>query len=240
LDLFPSQSTLISNKELRDIVMKKNIIKISLVIMGVLFSVSTVYAASDAYQNFIDWANQQKSEAKLQLKTNLDVSVEKEIASLNEKTNHLISESNKEISDLSIAEIEDTESTIHKALANHKNNLEVSANVINQNSANDFSEIVKKVNSHSSGTLNTLETDYRDEMSKITYNTFDKALVKENNLKSEKNLREEIKLTRSTIKQLKKIQAVEENQHIKDYIQRKIDLLENLITILQKNESSYN
>jgi hypothetical protein len=219
--------------------MKKNIIKISLVIMGILFSVSTVYAASDAYQNFIDWANQQKSEAKLQLKTNLDVSVEKEITSLNVKTNHLISESNKEIYDLSIAEIEDTESTINKALANHKNNLEVSANVINQNSANDFSEIVKKVNSHSSGILNTIETDYRDEMSKITYNKFDKDSVKENNLKSEKKLIEEIKLTRSTIKQLKKIQAVEENQHIKDYIQRKIDLLENLITILQKNESSY-
>jgi hypothetical protein len=218
--------------------MKKNIIKITLVIMGVLFSVSTVYASSNAYQNFIDWANQQTSEAKLQLKTNLDVSVEKDIALLNEKTNHVISESDIEISDISIAEIENTESTINNALANHKNNLEVSANEIIQNNANNFSEIVKKVNIQSSGILNTMETDYRDEMRKITYNTLDKALVKENNLKSEKNLREEIKLTRTTIKQLKKIQAVEDNRHIKDYIQRKIDLLENLITILQKNEST--
>jgi hypothetical protein len=219
-------------------VMKKFFIKISLVIMGVLFSVSTVYAASDAYQNFIDWANQQTSEAKLQLKTNLDVSVEKEIKLLNEKTNHLISESNKEISDIGITEIEDTESAINNALASHKNNLEISANEIIQNNTNNFSEIVKKVNIQSSGILNTIETDYRDEMSKITYNTLDKASVKENNLNSEKNLREEIKLTRTTIKQLKKIQAVEENQHIKDYIQRKIDLLENLITILQNNESA--
>jgi hypothetical protein len=217
--------------------MKKFFIKISLVIMGVLFSVSTVYAASDAYQNFIDWANQQTSEAKLQLKTNLDVSVEKEIELLNEKTNHLISESNKEISDIRITEIEDTESAINNALANHKHNLEISANGIIQNNTNN-SEVVKKVNIQSSGILNTIETDYRDEMSKIKYNTLDKASVKENNLKSEKNLREEIKLTRTTIKQLKKIQAVEENRHIKDYIKRKIDLLENLITILQKNEST--
>jgi hypothetical protein len=219
--------------------MKKFYIKISLVIIGVLFSVSTVYAASDAYQNFIDWANQQTSEAKLQLKTNLDVSVEKEIELLNEKTNHLISESNKEISDIRITEIEDTESAINNALANHKHNLEISANGIIQNNTNN-SEVVKKVNIQSSGILNTIETDYRDEMSKIKYNTLDKASVKENNLKSEKNLREEIKLTRTTIKQLKKIQAVEENRHIKDYIKRKIDLLENLITILQKNESTDN
>jgi hypothetical protein len=214
--------------------MKKNIIKISLVIMGVLFSVSTVYAASDAYQNFIDWANQEKNKAQIQLKTNLDVSVEKEIAILNEKTNHLISESNKEISNMSMTEMEDTKKAINSTLSNYQRNLESSASEISKNSARDFSEIVKKVNIQSSGILNTIETDYHDEMNKITYNTFDKASVKENKLKSAKNLREEIKLTRSTINQLKKDQAGEENQHIKDYIKRKIDLLEQLITLLQE------
>jgi hypothetical protein len=218
--------------------MKKNIIKISLVIMGVLFSVSTVYAASDAYQNFIDWANQEKNKAQLQLKTNLDVSVQKEIAILNEKTNHLISESNKEISNMSMTEMEDTKNAINSALANHQNNLELSASEISHNSANDFSEVAKKVNIKSSGILNTIETDYHDEMDKINYKTIDKASVKENKLKSAKNLREEIKLTRSTINQLKKDQAGEENQHIKDYIQRKIDLLEQLITLLQEGKST--
>jgi hypothetical protein len=214
--------------------MKKNIIKISVVIMGILFSVSTVYAASDAYQNFIDWANQEKNKAQIQLKTNLDVSVEKEIAILNEKTNHLISESNKEISNISMTETQDTKNAINSTLANHHNNLELSASEISKNSTEDFSEIAKKVNIQSSGILNTIETDYHDEINKITYNTFDKASVKENKLKSAENLREEIKLTRSTINQLKKDQAGEENQHIKDYIQRKIDLLEQLITLLQE------
>jgi hypothetical protein len=214
--------------------MKKNIIKISLVIMGVLFSVSTVYAASDAYQNFIDWANQEKNKAQLQLKMNLDVSVEKEIKILNEKTNHLISESNKEISNMSMTEMEDTKNTINSTLSNHQNNLELSASEISQNSANDFSEIAKKVNIQSSGILNTIETDYHNELSKNTYSTLDKASVKENKLKSAENLREEIKLTQSTINQLKKDQAGEENQHIKDYIQRKIELLEQLITLLQE------
>jgi hypothetical protein len=214
--------------------MKKKIIKISLVIMGVLFSVSTVYAASDAYQNFIDWANQEKNKAQIQLKTNLDVSVEKEIAILNEKTNHLISESNKDISNMRMTEMEDTKNAINSTLANHQYNLELSASEISKNSTDDFSEIAKKVNIQSSGILNTIETDYHDEVNKITYNTFDKASVKENKLKSAKNLREEIKLTRSTINQLKKDQAEEENQHIKDYIQRKIDLLEKLITLLKE------
>jgi hypothetical protein len=214
--------------------MKKKIIKISLVIMGVLFSVSTVYAASDAYQNFIDWANQEKNKAQIQLKTNLDVSVEKELAILNEKTNHLISESNKDISNMRMTEMEDTKNAINSTLANHQYNLELSASEISKNSTDDFSEIAKKVNIQSSGILNTIETDYHDEVNKITYNTFDKASVKENKLKSAKNLREEIKLTRSTINQLKKDQAEEENQHIKDYIQRKIDLLEKLITLLKE------
>jgi hypothetical protein len=214
--------------------MKKKIIKISLVIMGVLFSVSTVYAASDAYQNFIDWANQEKNKAQIQLKTNLDVSVEKELAILNEKTNHLISESNKDISNMRMTEMEDTKNAINSTLANHQYNLELSASEISKNSTDDFSEIAKKVNIQSSGILNTIETDYHDEVNKITYNTFDKASVKENKLKSAKNLREEIKLTRSTINQLKKDQAGEENQHIKDYIQRKIDLLEKLITLLKE------
>ncbi|CAG9607797.1 hypothetical protein [Pseudoneobacillus rhizosphaerae] len=214
--------------------MKKKIIKISLFIMGVLFSVSTVYAASDAYQNFIDWANQEKNKAQIQLKTNLDVSVEKEIAILNEKTNHLISESNKDTSNMRMTEMEDTKNAINSTLANHQYNLELSASEISKNSTDDFSEIAKKVNIQSSGILNTIETDYHDEVNKITYNTFDKASVKENKLKSAKNLREEIKLTRSTINQLKKDQAGEENQHIKDYIQRKIDLLEKLITLLKE------
>jgi predicted signal transduction protein with EAL and GGDEF domain len=214
--------------------MKKKIIKISLVMTGVLFSVSTVYAASDAYQNFIDWANQEKNKAQQQLKTNLDVSVEKEIALLNEKTNHLISESNKEIANMSMTEMEDTKNAINRTLANHKQNLELSASEISKNSSNNFSEIAKKINIHSSSILDTFETDYHDEMSKLTYNPVDKSSVEENYQKSAENLSNEIELTQESINQLKEIQAVEENQHIKDYIQRKIELLEQLIVLLQE------
>jgi hypothetical protein len=215
--------------------MKKIVIKISLVMMGLLFSVSTVYAASDAYQNFLDWANQEKNKVQLHLKTNLDESVEKEISVLNEKTNHLISGSNKEIFNMGLTEMEDTKNAIHSTLTNHQKNLELSASELGYKSANDFSEMEKKLNTMSSRILDSIETDYRDEMRNITYNnTLDNASIKENKMKSEKNLREEIKLTKSTIKQLKQVQAGEENQHIKDYIQRRIDLLEQLITILQE------
>jgi hypothetical protein len=213
--------------------MKKKIIKISLVVTGVLFSVSTVYAASDAYQNFIDWANQEKNKAQQQLKTNLEVSVEKEIALLNEKTNHLISESNKEIANMGMTEKEDTKNAINQTLANHQHNLELSASEISKNSGDDFTEIAKKVNVHSKSILDTIESSYHDEMSKLTYNTVDKASVENDYLKSAENLNKEIELTQESINQLKEVQAVEENQHVKDYIQRKIDLLEQLIVLLQ-------
>ena len=68
-----------------------------------------------------------------------------------------------------------------------------------------------------------------EELGELSYEEMDQGFVQQELLISTQNLQEEIKATRLTIERLQEIQESETNQEIKDYIQKKITFLNNLL-----------
>jgi hypothetical protein len=207
------------------------------VIIGIIFlffilGFGTVYAAPDAYQQFTDWAQSKTNKAKIQIKSNLRDMVDNQIAFLTNKTKNEIKESNGNLLEFSSGEILDTTHSITKRLNEHKKELESTSQILNQETDNDFNNIINRINTNTNYIMKSIETDYQTDLGQIAYANLNDNSTSDENMKSKQKLNEEIELTNSTINQLKEQKDAEQNQNIKEYIQKKIDFLNQLVSIL--------
>ncbi|MHC0037575.1 hypothetical protein [Pseudoneobacillus sp. C159] len=217
--------------------MPKNLIKIVLVALGLLFCVSSAYAASNTFQNLSVWANQQKSQAENHIKDQLNNNVEVQMALLNAKANQLLSNSNNEIIAMGNQTKEKTSTTINSALQTYKDNLQQTANEIEANSQNDMSQITEKIHQQTKKWSQSIE---EAELDNLAFQSLDTKAVNEQKEQSQQQLQEEIDLTIATIEQLDQLKESESNAHVKEYIQRKIDFLNDLIVLLNESHSKDN
>jgi hypothetical protein len=216
--------------------MKKRMIKILLVALGCLFCMSSVYAASSTYQQFTMWANKQKNQAEQQVKTNLNNNVEAQMAALNEKTNQLLLKSSNEITAMGNQEKLETTESINNKLNAHKENLNAVSEEIQTNSTNDFSKITENVKNHTNELVKSYETDFQADLGEMAFHKLDQETVKQQTEQSNQKLEEEIQLTFSAIQQLEELKKEESNELVKEYIQRKINFLNDLILLLNEDE----
>ncbi|MDZ5473333.1 hypothetical protein SM124_16565 [Bacillus sp. 31A1R] len=214
----------------------KRLIKKPLTWILIVFicSISTVYASTDTYHQTLAWAENQKKIAQYHLKTNLYETVNNQIAKLTYNTEESLQLSEKQLEDFSKLESLGTSDSITNALKKHENELEQTAQSIVNNTSLDFDNIVSRVNHTGNEITNSVEYDYLDELSKLSSNQLPEHKI--HSSQSNEQLDNEIQLTLATIHQLEMMLESESDPAIKEFILKKIDLLNQLIIILTDDD----
>lgn len=203
--------------------------------LGVLLSIGTVYAASNAYDQVMVWTGIKSADAQAQVESKIRSLVGNQLEKLNVSTNLKLAETDKQLLEISRLETLDTTGTIKKALNEETERLQQSEKEISDHSREDFEGVVSRANSAAEERLKTIETDYQDELGKLSYTQLGNPGLLDG--ETALNLSEEISETKASISQLQSIQSSEPNQAVKDFIQKKIDFLNQLILIMDEEKS---
>lgn len=201
------------------------------VAIGVFFGVGTVFAAPNLYDQILVWADIKTEDAKMEVETQIKELVMNQLQILNHEKADKLMESNMQLMELSKLEVEDTTGTIKNVLEAHTQQLNISAQEIQENSGKDFDLVVEKINAGTTDRVKTYETDYKEGLGELTHSSLKSPVSEGARGQAAANLKQEIQMTIDSINYLKELKDNEPNQAIKDYIQKKIDYLTYIINI---------
>lgn len=198
-------------------------------IMGVGLSLcfGMVYAAPDSYQQVLNWANHQTTTAQEEVKTSLHKIVKDQIALVNDGSTESIHTSEKLLKELSQLETGSTSDTIRTLVKEYEQDLNQSASTLTNVLPSETVAIQQRVNRKSDEIINQVETDYQQELSELGGSK-----LESENISGRTMLNKEISATKATIHHLHTLKEAESNEAIKKYIQRRIDVLNNLLVLL--------
>lgn len=207
-------------------IIKKN--KKWIIGIGLSLCFGVVYAAPDAYQQVLNWANHQTATAQEEVKTSLHKIIKDQIDLVNDGSTSSIHTSENILEELSQLETGSTSASIMTLVQEYEQDLNQSADTLANNALpSDKIAIQQRVNSKSDEIINQVETDYHEELSNLVGSK-----IESQNTSGRTMLNQEIKATQSTIHNLQTLKEAESNDAIKKYIQRRIDVLNHLLVLL--------
>lgn len=199
------------------------------IIIGILLSITTIYAAPNVQQQLVLWGQQKSNDAKLQVQTTLHDKVENQLSKLSDDNNSNLSQIIKKLERLSEFESIKTFNSINASLDVHMKEIEDSADILNNGIMDDFKQIVEKVNTQTDGVMKSIEYEDYQNIFELEDKKTEIDGYQEGTINSNHDLDIEIQLTQSTINELEEIMENEPNQAIRDYIQKKINFLNELV-----------
>lgn len=202
-------------------------------VIGIILAFGTVFAVPDVYQNIRSWAEKELQIAQNQVQAKAGTLSEEEQLLLTSNVDQILSDLNAELNQIGSTQITESKLHINEMLDEYNAEMKDSSQKTSEGSSSLFTAIINKANTLVNELLELGNPEGEQVIGGIELVNYDQNnLLKERQF-SNQSLEKEIHLTTNTINQLKKIQAAEDNEAIKDFIQRKIDLLNEIMIVLQ-------
>ncbi|MFP7297961.1 hypothetical protein [Neobacillus niacini] len=212
--------------------MRKKYLLIILIIA--LFTSGIAYAQTSPEHQLRIVVENSVNQAKNNIKETLLTLVTEQINTINEENN--IENYSKQLSTQAANEKDQVITSIQSKLNEHIDELNRTVSAIEEQSKEQHTGMVNRINDQTSDLLKFVETDYHDNILQgIDQEIVDKqsdVIMQQKEAGNKYTL--EIELTKETIEELKETANSEENPIVKDFIEKKIDFLTELLTILEK------
>lgn len=197
-------------------------------LIGTLLCMTVAYASPNVKEQVLSWADNRTKEAELQIKTAMLGAIEKQFSLIEDQSETLLNKSENDLKDISMLETESTSEFIQTLANAHISTLQNASIDIKKKSNEDMNEIVSDIHTISEKTLSSINIEPQKHLGELT----SPSLLQQDGTLANQELAKEIEATLSTIEKLKKLKEQEQNQEIREFIQRKINLLDQLILVL--------
>lgn len=186
------------------------------------------YAAPDAYQQVLNWATHQTATAQEEVKTSLHKIIKDQIALVSDNSTRSAHTIENSLQELSQFETGSTSVTIRNLVKEYELDLNQSASTLTNALPSETVAIQKRVNNKSDEIIHQVKTNYQQELSQLGGSK-----LNSENFSGQTQLNQEVKATKATIYYLQTLKEEESNKAIKKYIQRRIDVLTNVLVLIQ-------
>ncbi|MFK9093338.1 hypothetical protein [Bacillus salipaludis] len=205
-----------------------------LIIVICLLTTGIAYAETNTNYQIKSWFENKVAEAKSSISISMLSLVKSHISSLL-KNNSQITASADGLEVVSISEKEKTKNAIQKKLKEYETQLDQAVSAIKNQSPDQKAGIINKINTQTTQTMNSIDLELEDVLKNVSSeeDVMMKSDHNEKHLRSADKLKQQISVTKLVISDFQLAHEKETNPVIKDYIESKIDFLNEMVALLE-------